>query len=274
MRRVLRRFRWAGWFRKLGGRNFKDEDFAREKKISRTNFFRTAYFEYRRNLIALAGPVMNYVLAFLLFALVAGVWGDFSQPSLRIQPIVGDMIPGLPAAVAKLQPNDRILSINGAAVKSWDEMAKIIHEHPNEKLAVQIRERASTPGQDTQRSFRESSTPKRDAVAGIGLIGIMPKVDKVNPPGFKGSFRAVPAAMSRFGRCSRSNTSAASCGILKVLRNCRGVLASRRWSPKATREGILANVIYLIAIISTEAWAPTSFRFPVLDGGQYFALHH
>src|SRR5271165_1949367 len=50
---------------------------------------------YRRNLIALAGPAMNYALAFVLFALVAAVWGIL-QPSS--QPVVGDVLPGLPAA--------------------------------------------------------------------------------------------------------------------------------------------------------------------------------
>ena len=65
----------------------------------------------------------------------AGVWG-LMQPT--DQPIVGELIPGLPAAVAKLQADDRIVSINGAAVATWEDMAKTIHEHPSEELTLQI----------------------------------------------------------------------------------------------------------------------------------------
>ena len=54
---------------------------AGEMQDERTNkpdeFFSQPW--YRRNLIALAGPLMNYILAFALFALVAGVWGTM-QP--------------------------------------------------------------------------------------------------------------------------------------------------------------------------------------------------
>ncbi len=241
----------------LGGMVKLAGEFLDERQNKPDEFFSQPW--YRRNLIAFAGPLMNYVLAFALFALVAGVWGIL-QPS--DQPIVGDLVPGLPAAAAKLQENDRIVSINGTLVKSWEEMAKIIHEHPEEKLNVKV-ERPQVPGK-APRSIKIVLTPRRDAQLGIGLIGIMPKVDKVQP-GFKGSLQAAYKDVKVW-----------TLQPLKYLTNklrhfegpkeLSGPLGIAQMVTKATREGI-AYVIYLIAIISTGLGLFNLFPIPVLDGG-------
>src|SRR5262249_54287149 len=127
----------------------------------------------------------NYALAFVLFALVAGVWGIL-QPSS--DPVVGDLIPGLPAAEAGLKENDKIVSIDGNSVHSWEEMAKFIHEHPEMKVNLEV-SREIRPKEPAQ-TVKLTLTPKRDPQLGIGLIGIMPRVDKIRP-GFQGSLTAA-----------------------------------------------------------------------------------
>src|SRR5579863_454525 len=72
----------------LGGMVKMAGEFMEERQNKPDEFFSQPW--YKRNLIALAGPLMNYVLAFALFALVAGVWG-IMQPS--DQPVVGDIVP-------------------------------------------------------------------------------------------------------------------------------------------------------------------------------------
>ena len=214
---------------------------------------------YRRNLIALAGPAMNYLLAFALFALMAGVWGTF-QPSS--QPVVGDVVPGLPAAEARLQENDRILMINGNPVATWEEMAKVIHEHPEEKLALAV-ERPGTTGHPSEK-INLTLTPKLDPQQGVGLIGILPKVDKVKP-GFKGSFRVAYSDLKAWTLQPLRYLSS------KVRRfegpkELSGPLGIAQMVTKATHEGI-SYVIYLIAIISTGLGLFNLFPIPILDGG-------
>ena len=158
----------------LGGMVKMAGEFQDERSNKPDEFFSQPW--YRRNLIALAGPVMNYALAFALFALVAGVWGIL-QPST--QPIVGDVIPGLPAAAAKLQENDRVLTINGKSVGTWEEMAATFIRTPgkgNGSGCGTSQARWPAPGK-----LHLALTPKRDPQQGIGLIGIMPKVDKMKP---------------------------------------------------------------------------------------------
>lgn len=214
---------------------------------------------YRRNLIALAGPAMNYALAFVLFTLVAGVWGTF-QPSTL--PIVGDVVAGLPAANARLQENDRILTINGKPVATWDEMAKVIHEHPGKKLALTVdRPQAAARISQTMNLFL---TPLFDPQQGVGLIGILPKVDKIRP-GFRGSF-TVAASDLKSWTLQPLRYLASKVRRFEGPKELSGPLGIAQMVTKATHEGI-SYVIYLIAVISTGLGLFNLFPIPILDGG-------
>jgi regulator of sigma E protease len=232
-------------------------EFQDERHNAPDEFFSQPW--YKRNLIAVAGPLMNYVLAFALFALVAGVWGIL-QPSS--QPVVGDIIPGLPAAVAGFQVDDRILRIGKAPITSWDEMAKFIHEHPEEKLKVDLERRSGS--NKAPRTVTINLVPKRDPQMGIGLIGILPKVDKIKP-GFKGSFQAAYRDLSVWTLQPLKYLSS-KIRRFEGPKELSGPLGIAQMVTKATREG-LSYVIYLIAIISTGLGLFNLFPIPVLDGG-------
>ena len=242
----------------LGGMVKLAGEFQDERDDKPDEFFSQPW--YRRNLIALAGPIMNYVLAFALFALVAGVWGTLKPSD---QAVVGDVIPGLPASVAKLQQNDRVVSINGIAVGSWEEMAKTIHEHPDEKLSVVI-QRADGVREKRAQNLNLVLTPQRDAQSGIGLIGIVPKVDKVRP-GFVGSFGAAYQDVKMW-TMQPLNYLSSKLRHFEGPKELSGPLGIAQMVTKATREGV-SYVIYLIAIISTGLGLFNLFPIPVLDGG-------
>jgi regulator of sigma E protease len=251
-----RNIRYAVCVIPLGGMVKLAGEFLDERDNKPDEFFAQPW--YRRNLIALAGPAMNYVLAFVLFAIVAAVWGIL-QPSS--QPIVGDLVPGLPAAVAHLQENDRVLSIEGIAIESWDQMAKYIHEHPEQKLALRV-ERAGAGGQ-APTQLELSLTPKLDA-SGIGLIGIMPKIDKVKP-GVRGSFKAAYSDV-RMWTLQPLRYLSSKVRHFEGPKELSGPLGIAQMVTKATKEG-LSYVIYLIAIISTGLGLFNLFPIPILDGG-------
>jgi len=70
-----------------------------------------------RAAIVLAGPVMNYVLAFALFSGVMFFAGQAVAPESRIGEVVEDSV----AAEIGLRPGDSIREVNGVAVATWDE---------------------------------------------------------------------------------------------------------------------------------------------------------
>lgn len=72
---------------------------------------------WSKMLVALAGPVMNAVFAFLLATVIY-----FVGLPVRVSPaIIGGVEPGSPEAAMGLRPGDRIVSVNGKVVKSWED---------------------------------------------------------------------------------------------------------------------------------------------------------
>jgi regulator of sigma E protease len=214
---------------------------------------------YRRNLIALAGPVMNYVLAFVLFATVAGVWGIL-QPS--DQPVIGNVVMGLPAEAAQLREGDRILQIDGKSISSWAEMAGIIHARPGVNLRVKV-ERLAGKNSAMQR-FTVVLKPRRDPQMGIGLIGIVPQVDRIRP-GVKGSAQAAVHEI-KVWTLQPLKYLASKVRRWEGPKELSGPIGIAQMVTKATKEG-MSYVVYLIAIISTGLGLFNLFPIPMLDGG-------
>lgn len=88
---------------------------------------------WQRLCIIAGGPAMN--LVFPLF-LHFGVGVTFSEVA---PPEVGFVVPGMPGAAAGLEPGDRILSIDGVEVETFDEMVSKVAPSPGRPLALRIR---------------------------------------------------------------------------------------------------------------------------------------
>ncbi len=69
-----------------------------------------------RMAIAVAGPVANLLLAIALY------WVLFVYGVPGLKPMLGEVAPQTPAAVAQLQTQETIISINGRATPSWQEV--------------------------------------------------------------------------------------------------------------------------------------------------------
>lgn len=100
------------------------------------------------------------------------------QPDLPA--VVGQVVKGSPAAQAGIESGDRIVSINGHAVKNWQALVSRVRTYPGENLDVEVR-------RDNQ-SLTLALTPER-RIDGDG-----------NPYGFMGigaKAQALPADMVR-----------------------------------------------------------------------------
>jgi len=117
---------------------------------------------YVRMAVVAAGPVMNFLLAILLFTLIFGVIGVPTDYTTTI----GEVRVGSPAEGAGLQAGDRILQINDTKLESWSQMVKIINSSPGVPLSLVI-ERAGS-----QQTIQV--TPELDPENQVGLIGVTP----------------------------------------------------------------------------------------------------
>ncbi|HYP77227.1 MAG TPA: RIP metalloprotease RseP [Polyangiaceae bacterium] len=86
---------------------------------------------YKRIVIVLAGPAMNLVFPVLLYFAVFVGDGPFLPPT------VGIVLPGHPAD-GKLMAGDRIMSVNGEEVATFDEVERIVAKSPGELLHFKV----------------------------------------------------------------------------------------------------------------------------------------
>lgn len=102
------------------------EGFSREESFA----LRPAW---QRLLVVAAGPAANIVLAWLLCWGLAFGWGT---PVLL--PQVGAVMENSPAARAGLRPGDRILSIDGQNVESWEAMSDAIARSDGRPMRLEV----------------------------------------------------------------------------------------------------------------------------------------
>ncbi len=88
---------------------------------------------WQRLAIVVAGPVANFILAFLILlvgALAFGVAGD--HPSTTIASVK----PGFPAAAAGMKPFAKIVSIDGKTVTDGNQIVTAFHDSLGKRLTV------------------------------------------------------------------------------------------------------------------------------------------
>jgi regulator of sigma E protease len=123
--------------------------------------------KWQRFLILVAGPFMNIVIAIAFIAVISMVGTE----SVIIKPVIGEVVPGKPAARAGLLPGDRIVAINGEPMNDFDDMRLVIGMHGGSPLRI-----------DYIRNGQQRSTtltPEReDSQFGpVGKAGLWPYLD-------------------------------------------------------------------------------------------------
>lgn len=84
---------------------------------------------WARILVIAAGPVFNFILAFI-FAIVIVHMGGFDYPSIT------GVVEGYPAAAAGLMEGDRIVGINGRQVSASRDVQTYMLTHPGREVVV------------------------------------------------------------------------------------------------------------------------------------------
>ena len=87
---------------------------------------------WQRALIVFAGPFMNLVLAFLIFA------GVFLVGYPEDLTVIGMVEQDSPAFKAGIIPGDKIISINGKELWRWNEMSEVISQSASKPLAFKV----------------------------------------------------------------------------------------------------------------------------------------
>jgi regulator of sigma E protease len=222
---------------------------------------------YQRFAIVAAGPLFNLLLAVLIFFAVFMVSGISV-----LRPVIGEVDKASPAENAGLMPKDVIVSIGGAIVTSWEEMAEMIKATQGRTFEIgferggQRRSARITPELKTAQNLFGEDIERY-------LIGVRPLGDWV--PRKLGLSESLSLSIVRTWEITELT-------ILSVVKLIQGKLPAEtlggpikiaKMAGEQAREGMTALMIF-IAVISINLAILNFLPIPVLDGGHlmFFTL--
>ena len=215
---------------------------------------------WQRMLVVLAGPVFNFLLAWIIF------WGlAWSQGVQEMLPVIGQVTNSSAAEEAGIVPGDRIVEIDGQPIGIWDDLVERIEANQGDPMLVTVargRELVSvnvTPRlQEKRNLFGE--------VKVVPMFGIAPSGDVSSRElGFLQS--AVQG-----GRQIWEVSGLMLTGIVKLVErvipwtDMGGVILITEMIHREAQNG-LVNLLALTALISINLGILNLLPIPVLDGG-------
>ena len=252
-----------GGFCKLTGEMPLDDEFDEEEReiyleAKRNNkcFFQKSIA--KRIAVVIMGPIMNFFLAALLFALIFGFYG---QPAETVdQAIIGRVLPQQPAYSAGVKEGDEVLSLNGQRINNWQELASEINEHPQEKINLELKR--------DDKIINIKVTPRLDEKSGRGLIGIVPVVKRKKV----GFLKSIWLGIQQTGLYIY----AIAVGLWQMVTaqisaEVSGPVEIAKMVGRASQTGML-RLLELAALISVNLGFMNLLPIPALDGGRLVFL--
>jgi regulator of sigma E protease len=218
-----------------------------------------------RAAIIFAGPLVNYLVAFLC------LWTVYVIGYPELLPTVGKVMDGMPAQASGIQPGDRILAVNGSPVRTWDELTTGVYGSPGRPVTLRVER------QGDERTVRLTPNPKEitDLVGRrktIGLIGITPSGEfrpyKLSP------IEALGRAMRQQLQWTEETFAALGSlltGRLALRDSVTGPIGLVYLTSDAVKLG-MAPVLFLASLFSLSLGIFNLFPIPILDGGHLFFL--
>lgn len=205
-----------------------------------------------RILVIVAGPLMNFVLAILLFVVI---FYSIGFPTTTIN----ELNPGFPAELAGFEIGDEIIKINDKDINSWEELQKEINSaKSNESINMTVIRN------DSERII--SVNPRLDKETDRFVIGISPTFEKSIVKSFTVSIDRIIFLIDGmleffgqlFGGKASSEDVVGPVGIIHLV-------------GEAAKTNIY-NVISLAALISINLGMVNLLPIPALDGGRLIFL--
>ncbi len=212
----------------------------------------------QRIFILLAGPAANFILAFVLYFTIA-----LGGPNI-LSPVIGTVVKDSPAAIAGLQPNDTVLSINGVKISTWKEMSEMITESESSLHLEVLRNgfvefKTLTPRLSEATNMYNETVQKK--MIGIGSSGVSHKLE-LTP-------------MQTLSYATEQTIFASTLiftGVKKLIlgevpaKELGGVISIVKLTSDATDAGWM-SVLFFAALISVNLGVLNLLPIPALDGG-------
>lgn len=200
--------------------------------------------------VVAAGAIMNFILAIIVLSIVSFMIGE---PTTTISEIIDNS----PAELAGLEPGDKIISISGKDINSWDDIVDAIENSDTEtQLEIMIERNNDI--------MSIQVTPRNED--GRNVIGIVPKGEgnfiTAVKEGFSNTAYFIKLMTNFITTAFNGNVSADD------LSGPLGVISAVN---QAANQGII-SLLYLLGFISVNLGFINLLPFPALDGGRIVFL--
>ncbi|MBO0335002.1 RIP metalloprotease RseP [Sneathiella sp. CAU 1612] len=231
-----------------------------EKKVS---FHHKSLLQ--RTAIVFAGPAANFIFAIVAMAILFMALGQAQTP-----PVAGDVLAESAAAEAGIEPGDRVLSVNGAAISSFEELRRTVLVGLDEPLLMKL----DRGGRTVDVSVRPHIVEEIDADGNVQRIGRLGIVSTGREFVKHGPISALTSAVDQ----TWFITTATLKGVGQMISGTRdtkelsGPLGILKMSGDAAKrgEGLLDNALSLfnfMIFVSISLGLINLFPVPMLDGG-------
>lgn len=182
-------------------------------------------------------------------------------------PVVVAVLDSSPAKEAGLQPKDKIVSLQGKPIQTWDDLLREVELRGGEEFALEIRREGKTGLEDLTVTLK----PKWDEESRRWIMGIQ------GPEGESESLLAVRdynflEALVAGVKVNANNIRLTLQALKKLItaevsvKTLGGPVAIAYTLAKASASG-LADFIYFMAFLSIQLGILNLLPIPVLDGG-------
>ncbi len=202
----------------------------------------------RKLSIIVAGPLMNYLVAILFFAIVTSVTG-------YVEPKISKVEPNSAAAEYGLRVGDEILSLDDKKISSWDDFKTYIVSSKGNEITIAV----NRDGKLVDIPLK----PKLDTETSSYVVGIYPlqiqdvSLYKAIEQGFVRTNSTIHLTFTSLKMIFTGNVSKDDIG---------GPISIIKISGAAAQAGFI-NLIYFGAFISVQFAVFNVLPIPALDGG-------
>jgi regulator of sigma E protease len=212
-----------------------------------------------RLFILMAGVTMNIILALVV---TTGMFIGYGSPYLSTT--ADSTFTGRPAALAGIQHGDSVVSINGTKV-DWEGLVKKVSASPGVPLQIEVMRGTQSRTFSITPTIDTATNPITGKIEQVGRIGILPMqrskavgLGEAVTSGWRATWRMAGTVIDALHGLATRKVSASELG---------GPIMIAQASVQAARTG-LEQLLFLLALISTNLAVFNLLPIPVLDGGQ------
>ena len=243
-----------GGFVSMAEKEEKGSKIKKDRVLENKNFFQVFW-------VLIDGIVFNFILAIVLFFISGLLYG---RPVS--EPVIKEVVDGKPAYVAGLETGDRILSVNGVSIKTWDDfLLEVSAKKLKDNYVFEIKK---TNGEiktyDIVPEVVTSDAGEETRVFGIVSEGTTYKKGFVNALkyAFVGTYDNSVTIFRILGSLFTGQVS---------VKNLSGPVGIYSIIDQVKSQG-LEMLLYLTAYLSINVGIVNILPIPVFDGGRIFIL--